>query len=416
MAILEIIKIIENISSYNGVIKELSNGYFAYIKNDNHLVIIDSEFNPILDINEYGEKIVNICDMLPVVENNNNSNNSINNSNEKEKDSEKDVNNVGDGSGGGGGEKTDEENNKKNTKKGSDIKIALCGNKELYLTSLDLESLEQSTDRYPIPNIFSFSAIEMEKNNYVVVGKNGISYIVNLFTNSTKENFIVQEKISYFNSIRVNDKIIALVSNSIYPEGQDVLNFLSLNDKKLYQKEVKGYSFILSPNGLELISESINSNKYILCACKKYSNSKKNGILIVNPQIALNTTTEKEKFIDTDNFEVNCFCPILNVICNKDNKDAKLEETNYLLVGGFDNDLRKGVIRLYKIIYGDNASITDIEYLQDIPFKEKENIDGFNGPINCLIQSKKTGNIIANCYNGNIYLLTPPNINYYLKI
>jgi len=104
------------------------------------------------------------------------------------------------------------------------------------------------------------------------------------------------------------------------------------------------------------------------------------------------------------------------VICNKDNKDSKLEETNYLLVGGFDNDLREGVIRLYKIIYGDKASITDIEYLQDIPFKEKENIDGFNGPINCLTQSKKTGNIIANCYNGNIYLLTPPNINYYLKI
>jgi len=107
--------------------------------------------------------------MLPVVANNNNSNNSINNSNEKEKDSEKDVNNEGAGS--GGGEKTDEENNKKNTKKGSDIKIALCGNKELYLTSLDLESMVQRTDRYPIPNIFGFSAIEMEKNNYVVVGK-----------------------------------------------------------------------------------------------------------------------------------------------------------------------------------------------------------------------------------------------------
>jgi len=139
------------------------------MKSDNHLVIIDPEFNHIMDINDYGERIVNICDMLPVVANNNNSNNSINNSNEKEKDSEKDVNNEGAGS--GGGEKTDEENNKKNTKKGSDIKIALCGNKELYLTSLDLESMVQRTDRYPIPNIFGFSAIEMEKNNYVVVGK-----------------------------------------------------------------------------------------------------------------------------------------------------------------------------------------------------------------------------------------------------
>ena len=255
----------------------------------------------------------------------------------------------------------------------------------------------------------------MKKNNYVVVGKKGISYLVNLFTSGTSENVIIQEKVAYFNSIRINDNMIALVSNSIYPEGQDILNFLNLKKKKLYQNEVKGYSFILSPNGLELISESIKSDKYLLCACKKYSNSQKNGILLVNCQIAPNTTAEKEKFIDTDNFEVHCFCPILNVIDNKDSEEAQIEQTNFLLVGGFDNDLREGVIRLYKIYYGDKASITDIEYLQDIPFKEKENIDEFNGPVNCLIQSKKTGNILASCYNGNIYLLTPPNINYYLK-
>ena len=460
MEILEIIKIIENKCSYNAFIKELSNGYFAYIKSDNYLVVIDSEFNPIMEINEYGEKIVNICDMLPVVENNNNSsNNSINNSinnniiisNEKEK--EKDYNNSvsistktsskifknGDGENVeekiNGKEKDIEKNinsvstkdksvnkgnNKKDNKKGSDIQIVLCGNKELYLTSLYLESMEQNTKRHPIPNVFGFSAIEMKKNNYVVVGKRGISYIVNLFTNGIpNENIIIKDKTAFFNSIRVNDNIIALVSNSIYPEGQDILNFINFNKKKFYQKEVTGYSFILSPNGLELISEPIKSNKYILCACKKYSNSQKNGILLVNQNFALNNTIDKEKFIDTDNFEVHCFCPILNVIDNKDNKDnnknAQLEQTNFILVGGFDNDLREGGIRLYKIIYADKASNTDIEYLQDIPFKEKENIDGFNGPINCLTQSKKTGNIIASCYNGNIYLLTPPNINYYLK-
>ena len=38
-----------------------------------------------------------------------------------------------------------------------------------------------------------------------------------------------------------------------------------------------------------------------------------------------------------------------------------------------------------------------------------------NGPINCIKQSKTTGNILVCCYNGNIYLLTPPNIDYYLK-
>ena len=80
--------------------------------------------------------------------------------------------------------------------------------------------MEQSTERYPISNIFGFSAIEMKKNNYVVVGKKGISYLVNLFTSTTSENVIIQEKVAYFNSIRINDNMIALVSNSIYPEGQ----------------------------------------------------------------------------------------------------------------------------------------------------------------------------------------------------
>ena len=465
ISILEIIKIIQNKNSYNGFIKELSNGYFAYVKSDNYLVIIDSEFNPILEINEYGERIVNICDMLPVAENNNNNsnNNSINNSNvnvtdnKKEKDSEKDINNSvstktsskiiksGDDEKldeiknkkekdieknmnnasnkvkSGNKEKAEEKNIKKDTKKGFDIQIVLCGNKEIYLTSINLESREYDTDRYPIAHIFGFSAIEMKKNNYIIVGKKGISYLVNLFTNSTPaDNIIIQEKLAYFNSIKVNEKILALVSNSVYPEGKDVLHFLNFKTKKLYQNNVQGYSFILSPNGLELIpkSDSDKENKYILCACKKYSCSQKNGILLVNPQIALNTVTDESKFFDTDNFEVHCFCPISNVIeskDNKDNKNVKLEETNFLLVGGFDVDLREGIIRLYKIHYGDKASNTDIEYLQDIPFKENENIDGFDGPINCLTQSKKTGNILASCYNGNIYLLTPPNINYYLK-
>ena len=70
---------------------------------------------------------------------------------------------------------------------------------------------------------------------------------------------------------------------------------------------------------------------------------------------------------------------------------------------------------MYKINYGKKAYNTTIEYVQDIDFKEKDDIEAFNGPINCLIQSKRTGNILASCSNGNIYLLTPPNINYYLE-
>ena len=123
-------------------------------------------------------------------------------------------------------------------------------------------------------------------------------------------------------------------------------------------------------------------------------------------------------FYDTNNFEVFCFCPIL---CkegeNSENNDdnGKLIDTNYFLVGGFDNDLREGKIMLYKINYGEKDFNTTIEYIQDINFKIRDEIKTFNGPINCLVQSSKTGNIIASCYDGNIYLLTPPNLNYYLE-
>jgi hypothetical protein len=219
----------------------------------------------------------------------------------------------------------------------------------------------------------------------------------------------------------------------------------------------------MSPNGLELMPklDTTKNNRILLCACKKYTKEQQNGILLVNPQLGDNQNVEKP-FYSTGNFEVYCFCPILNkkekkqkkekkeIIMrnendydefyerrekngseersemiqeinefndknNNDNEQYIFEDTNYFLCGGFDEDRREGTIKLYKTIYGEKAYNTRIEYIQDIYFKKQKDIEGFNGPINCLTQSKKTGNILASCYNGNIYLLTPPNINYYLE-
>ena len=33
----------------------------------------------------------------------------------------------------------------------------------------------------------------------------------------------------------------------------------------------------------------------------------------------------------------------------------------------------------------------------------------------CVIQSKSNDHILVTCYNRNIYLFTPPNIDYYIK-
>ena len=71
-------------------------------------------------------------------------------------------------------------------------------------------------------------------------------------------------------------------------------------------------------------------------------------------------------------------------------------------------------VELYKLITTEKVCDTKIEYILDIVFDIKENFEGFERPISSIIQSKKNGNIIVSCWDGNIYLLTPPNLDYLL--
>ena len=391
--ILKLIKIIENKNNTIGLIKELNNGFFAYVKGDNTLVLVDKNFNPFIDINKFPDKIVNICDMFPAPEV---KQTEIQNEQKDSKD------------------KNDKNNDTK-------LEIALCGNRELYLTSVNLSNMESEIKNFGVPKIICFNSIEFRKNNYIIAGKNGVGYFIDLFTSNQPKESPLFSRVTFFNSIKITDNMLVFVSNSIFPGGEDLLVFYNFKKKKPYNNDIRNYSFTMSPNGLQVfpILDQENKNKVLLCACKKYSQFQKNGILIVNTQLGDNREVDKP-FFDTGNFEVYCFCPILNVVepiikNKKENNNIKLEETNYFLVGGFDTRIREGKICLYKINYGDKAYNTTIEYIQDIIIKDKSNIDCFNGPINCLVQSKTTGNILVSCYNGNIYLLTPPNINYYLK-
>ena len=440
--ILQIIKIIENKNSDNGFIKEINNDFFIYVRSDNIVVLSDKHFNPIMEINDYyNSKIVNACDLLPEKENIQivNENENINeNVYEKPveffkksylKDDSKSISNKSTR------DKSFSQRNEipdnKETPKGNgnekpiqykmpdNLKIVLCSNKYFFLTNINLKEKKTETKKLDISRIFGFSSIEIKNNNYLITGKNCTSYIIDLFTNANPQENVYIDGESYFNSIRINERSIALVSNSVYPGAQDVLKFFNLKKKKYYQRIIGGYSFILSPNGLELMPKLNKDNKFriLLCACKKYKKEQKNGILLVNAQMD-ETMDIEHPFYDTDNFEVYCFCPILSdgeEQKEKNSGNKKLIDTNYFLVGGFDTELREGKILLYKINYGERAYNTTIEFKQEIIFKDRDDIDAFNGPINCLRQSKKTGNIAASCFDGNIYLLTPPNINYYIE-
>ena len=141
----------------------------------------------------------------------------------------------------------------------------------------------------------------------------------------------------------------------------------------------------------------VEEKQILLCGCKKYFPEQENGILLFNPILEFKGE-RKENFFKTENFEVYCFCPIFEE--DKNNKYEK--ETDYFLVGGFDNDKEEGSIKIFKLLYDK----TDIEFIQDIEFLKNTEFDGFKGPISSLIQSKLLGNILATCYDGKVHLLS----------
>ena len=190
--------------------------------------------------------------------------------------------------------------------------------------------------------------------------------------------------------------------------------------------EVENYSFILSENNCALMEIPKQENsKLLLVACKKYVKNDKNGILLLKLKMDKNGKETIPVFYDTKNFEVYCFCPILEIvetedILNENNDKVQINDTEYFFVGGFDLNKREGLIKLYKVIYNDKIEKIEIEYIQDIIVGRKISNDDtecfkrFKGPISCMIQSSK-GGIFITCYDGSVYLFSKPDIDSLIK-
>lgn len=59
-------------------------------------------------------------------------------------------------------------------------------------------------------------------------------------------------------------------------------------------------------------------------------------------------------------------------------------------MGGLDCEKKEGMIKLYKITKNqDKSKMYNPQYLQDIVIDINDDFGGFNGTINCIIQSKK---------------------------
>ena len=310
-----------------------------------------------------------------------------------------------------------------NYNKSQYIQLYGCANKELYFITIEKKSLNYNIQPYELQNKSMTNCLEMKDNNFIVIGLNGSSYYFDLLKNDSKpkENKITNK--TYRGICKISENIVGLSSNEILPNGENSFIFYNINKKNISYK-IEEYSYTISVNNLALIPrEEVKSDKKILlCACKKYKSGQNNGILLVNPQLGNNKRINNE-FYDTGNYEVYCICPLLNVensnddyndINEKYRKNINITDTNYFLTGGFDDDKREGIIKLFKVIFKEKAWETEIEFMQDIVI-EDEKFEYFDGPISCILQSKINGNILVSCNNGTVHLFTPPNLEYYLQ-
>jgi hypothetical protein len=307
----------------------------------------------------------------------------------------------------------------KNNKKKNDkeIHIVGCCSKELIMFHFNFDKQSFKKEAYEFPDMTCIECVQMNDYNFVVTGQNSTTYFTNLFFEKNKDVFHtdIVKHTTYRGAIKISDTIIALSSNSALVDGKDKLAFYSITKRKeergpkkgpieiVKVTEIIGYSFIASTNGLFLMSKKKEEqqNKILFCACKKYFQNQRNGILLVD---VLDETNQRAfPLYETDNFEVYCFCPIYLDVKDKDKKIL----SDYFLVGGFDIERREGRIKLFKEIYDEKNFFSNIEYLQDIEI-------GFEGAVSSIIQSQNYGNILVACYDGNIYLLNKINLAFYL--
>jgi hypothetical protein len=307
----------------------------------------------------------------------------------------------------------------------TDNEFIACCPEKIYIIFIINNKFEVEEKRLNFSDSLNLYAFYPHKQELILCGNDSLSKyngIIKEIKEDNQKSFEVLNKIQTRCGINISGNIIAVVSNKVLKtKGQDILK--CINKNKLNETYSEEYSFNIGPNSLLIIDTNIdvknnnnNNNsgsnkrkrkhksnntpgnnekaKLLLCACTKYLNDQKNGILIICP----NSKKIKNNFYDTGDFEVFCFC---NLKTNKTDK-------SYILVGGYDNQSSRGLIKLYEIIYDENNKIenTRINFIRNI-----HNLSKFKEPFNCIIQSSKTGNIIATNFDGSINLFSEPNLD-----
>ena len=274
--------------------------------------------------------------------------------------------------------------------------IGCCG-KNIYLISINIRDFIYEIKQYQIPDVFCFFHCEMENDTHIISNLFSVEAYQQLFTYEKSNNNRTYYTREHFHSgLKINEYQLILVSNSLYSK-EDNLIIINIRTKKV-EKKFKNYSYVNGSNGLSLIN--IDGDEIILAACKKYFPEQKNGIFLYQ-----NNSLNKEKFYDTEFFEVNCIWPL-----NFDNKNKK---EKYFFSGGFDPEIGEGKLALYQIKYNHERHFYYIEFLQNIEFVQDEQFHGFDSGITSICQGSNDGNLLVGCLDGNVYLFSKPNLRFY---
>ena len=286
-----------------------------------------------------------------------------------------------------------------------EIELITSTEKEFSLVKIDKRKKNSKNKTYKLYNLTPKSCLPIDDNNHIVFCKEGVYHMKDLFSDKISIKKIKISDDNCINGINISQDLIAITSSKSIPEGNDSIKFYNPKHGKIF-KEIEGYSFINSINGLTLLkSEEKNKsgNTILLCACKKIELSEqKNGILLINTDNIENGKEEDNvQFFETGNFEVYSFCPLLT---------EEKKANKYFLIGGYDNSKQNGDIKLYEI----NINKNDIKFVSNLVFEKVDDnnvFGGFKGAIKCIIESTDR-KIFVTCSEGSIYAFPQPEVEF----
>ena len=219
------------------------------------------------------------------------------------------------------------------------------------------------------------------------------NYYTDILSETEDPTNEIIKKDNKFNIIFGDYQIEVSTYNSFIKGNDNKLIFLDKKTKKIV-KEIEGYSFPLSTNGMALLH-----NEILLCPYKKYNREQKQGIISIYFNFIQNQYLTF--FHEIKYFNVNCICNLLN---------HEKKDTNFVLIGGYSKDTS---IRLYKINYNALIKTMEVQFIRDIFIIENNFFAIAKKPIKYIRQSKKTGKIKI-WSNKSIYLCSSFNLNKYL--